>query len=489
MDFEHKNPILCKIVNEWNIEASAESIENYFYIISEFQSIIDGNKPYVLGRKGTGKTAIGSYIESKSDYNFFVDKLSFKNFPFHLLYELEDSKYGNESRFITLWMTLIYLKVCKLLVKNVKIKSKSLDKLKDLYPGYLDDNLENVVQSVSSWDLSANAKINEIVGVGIGLGTKYVKTNIGWSNLVNNLEDVIKNCCDDSKYYITFDELDENYRNITAETNNDNYLPLVTSLFKAIQKIRTNLKGLNVFPIVFLRNDIYNHITDSDKNKWSNSSVVLDWSDDILRKTIAFRIAKADGKKNYNFNKAWNCIIDDDAMLMRSGNDKGKNIESWEFVRDETMMKPRDFIKYLQCCSNTALKNGHYYIKLDDIYKSRLEYSKYLKQEISDELTPILPYLEVVWKTLADICKQIFSTKDFVTAFNTQKMRNLSKYPALKDADPEMILEELFEFSIIGNQNRANQKFAFKYKNIDLYYSSTVKHVIHHGLLKALNIQ
>lgn len=483
------NPILEKIARDWNIEASSERIEDYFYSINEFSCILRGDIPYVLGRKGTGKTAISSFIESKNNYNFFVEKLSFKNFPFNILYQLEDLSYGRESRFVALWMTLIYLKICKLIIKNQSVNNDSLNKLKELYPGFLDEKLENVVKFVTGWKLSAEASIPGVGGVGVSNSKNYSKENAEWSDIVNLLETVIKQSCDSSHYYILFDELDENYREISDKENRENYMPLITSLFKAVQKVKANLKGYNIIPIVFLRNDIYNQISDGDKNKWTDSSVTLEWSDEKLKKTMAFRIAKADGKKDYSFWKAWNSIIDDDALNMPSGRNKKTQIDSWEFLREETMMKPRDIIKYLQCCSRTANKKGHYYIKKDDIYTSRMEYSKYLKQEITDEITPIMPYVEIVWKTLADISKQIFSTKEFVTTFNNQKVRNLCKYPSLEGVDPETVLEELFDFSVIGSQNRANKKFSYKYKNSDLYYSSKVMHVIHRGLLKALNIQ
>ncbi|WP_193051488.1 hypothetical protein [Pseudoalteromonas undina] len=48
------------------------------------------------------------------------------------------------------------------------------------------------------------------------------------------------------------------------------YTELLTSLFKAVQDVRSIFRHSNVFPIVFLRDDIYDILQDPDKGKWTD---------------------------------------------------------------------------------------------------------------------------------------------------------------------------------------------------------------------------
>jgi len=51
--------------------------------------------------------------------------------------------------------------------------------------------------------------------------------------------------------------------------------------------------GARLYPIIFLRDDIYDLIQDSDKNKWGDFRVDLNWDEAKIKKVMAFRISRA----------------------------------------------------------------------------------------------------------------------------------------------------------------------------------------------------
>ena len=53
--------ILKNISSTWHLEAKQEN-EDLFFYIEEVNSIKNGEKCYVIGRKGMGKTAIAEYL-------------------------------------------------------------------------------------------------------------------------------------------------------------------------------------------------------------------------------------------------------------------------------------------------------------------------------------------------------------------------------------------------------------------------------------------
>ena len=77
---------LLEEVAGWKREAKAEDNDRYFWHVSETDRISQGDKYFVIGRKGSGKTAICEYFSRQTAFDVFAEKLSFKNFPFNELY-------------------------------------------------------------------------------------------------------------------------------------------------------------------------------------------------------------------------------------------------------------------------------------------------------------------------------------------------------------------------------------------------------------------
>jgi hypothetical protein len=78
----------------------------------------NGESCYVIGRKGSGKTAIAEYFRNLKGHDVFVRTLSFKNFTFNELYKLEDKGFTRPSQYTTLWKYLIYGAVCSMMAEN-----------------------------------------------------------------------------------------------------------------------------------------------------------------------------------------------------------------------------------------------------------------------------------------------------------------------------------------------------------------------------------
>src|SRR5579864_6636364 len=230
---------LIKEVAEWKLEAKSEDNDRYFFHVKEVSRIENGDKCYVIGRKGSGKTAISEYLGRLLDHNTFSEKLTFKNFPFNELYSLTNRSFTNPNQYITLWKYLIYSSICRLMARNAAIDASVSKKLKELYEA--DESV--LSRRVSRW-VGKEFSLS-IFGLSIKIGghnedkSKYDN----WIERVNVLEDIIKNHIDMSRYFVIFDELDEDYRNIIEQAQYDQYTALVTSLFKAVQDVKAIFKN------------------------------------------------------------------------------------------------------------------------------------------------------------------------------------------------------------------------------------------------------
>ena len=84
---------LIREISSWKREAKSEDTERYFFHVREVDQIKNGEKYFVIGRKGSGKTAICEHLRGLQEEDAFAEKLSFKQFPFNELYGRENRKY------------------------------------------------------------------------------------------------------------------------------------------------------------------------------------------------------------------------------------------------------------------------------------------------------------------------------------------------------------------------------------------------------------
>jgi hypothetical protein len=139
---------LLKEISNWKLEAKHEDNSRYFYHTSEVDEIKKGMKLYVIGRKGTGKTAISEYFRLLSTYDSFSERLSFKHFPFNELYDKQDNKFTRPSQFITIWKFITYMAICKMMSRNGNIDSQARGKLEKLFPS---DPAKPLLKLISRW--------------------------------------------------------------------------------------------------------------------------------------------------------------------------------------------------------------------------------------------------------------------------------------------------------------------------------------------------
>lgn len=474
---------LLEEISEWKLEGKLEDNARYFYHVKEVGRIRQGKRSFVIGRKGCGKTAIAEHLCKISEPNTLAVKLTFKNFPFNELYALKDSGYTGPHQYITLWKFLIYSHVCQLMAENPSIDKKIRDVL---HKTYIENKAPTLPRRINKW-LDREFGV-ELFGVGVNVGAPSQEAERVNSLIdrVATLEDVVLKNIDASTYLIVFDELDEDYRNISDAGQYDQYTALITGLFKAVQDVRSVFaqKNSKLFPIVLLRDDIYDLIQDSDKTKWNDLRVDLDWDFDRIKELLAFRISRAidpTGRTQLSFDQAWSILFYSGGVKV--GTSGRKRIHSFEFIARSTLLRPRDFIQYLKSCCEDQLKNGRSTkITAEIIKKVDKSFSNYFRSELTDEIHGVLPDITTIFDVISQLRKWNFSVKEFLDAYNRQLKRT-----NLKERDSTFILQVLFLFSVIGNHPRVDRE-VFRYLNKEARFNFDEQVVVHRGLFKSLQI-
>lgn len=471
---------LLQEISNWKLEARLEDNDRYFYHHVSFKQLESGDRSYVIGRKGTGKSAIAQYLSRKVSPKTFSRTLTFGHFPFNELYQHSHKSYNAPNQYITLWKYLIYSSAAKLLIKNEAVDGAIRDKLALVYGE--DDIKTTLASQISRWTSSA---FNfSILGTGAG-GTRnrVSEDNVTpWTDRVEILERLLLQHMDDSTYFIVFDELDEDYNRGAYTESEPKYAQLLTSLFKAVLSVRAVFRdhNLRLQPVVFLRDDIYYALQDADKTKWSDLKLDLEWSDVKIKNLLAFRLSRAFSLHSQAspFSHAWSTAFSNGRIQI--GN---RNVDAFRYISEQTHMRPRDYVKYLQVCAEEAIHLGRAHITPEIVKRSAKAFSNYLRSELEDEIHAILPDIKLILDVFSKERKQILSVAEFSSAYQ------VAMKPTNKTSENvEKVLQILFHFSVIGNQPRQMNTQFFKYQNSEARFNFKEKIALHKGLFKALQV-
>ena len=467
-------------ISEWPIEAKDEDTQNYFYHFREVERIEDGRVNYVIGRKGSGKTAIAEYLSAlpTQRHDVFSKKLTFKNFPFNILYKFSDQEYTRPNQYITLWQYVIYSAICSMMAQNEGVASTESVELKKLFKIDLENALAASVKRITGREFGAS-----ILGVGGSIKSDSALETADLSQCNSVLDSYIKRNIDGSTYFIVFDELDEDYRNILQPDRREEYFELLIGLFKAVQNIRQSFRAARyrVSPVIFLRSDIFDLCRDPDKNKWLDRAAMLNWDASQLQKMINFRLARALELNGIEAtpSEAWRRLIK--SREVRQGRRK---LAAFKFLMRPTFNRPRDIISYLRECAKVADNLGETYINSSTIKEADGAHSAYMRREIIDEAHPVLEDISELLGVLAEIRKPILSIDEFRSGYERYMGARGERVDKLSFED---IVRILYHFNVIGNITTGNhQVYAYNSDAKVLNFEQNI--CIHRGLLKSLDM-
>ena len=253
-------------------------LSEYFLRIPEYDKVRTGAAWLVVGRKGTGKTAICEMIhdECLNSSEAFSVLLSFKNAPTSDLFASSDRNFRAPNEYVSIWRFLIALESCKLLLQDESVDSLVRDELE----AFLRSNFGEIdiacLDAVSmlrerSWKVGLTSPIETLPGAELTHNTGVsTHQQIHYGRAAATLLQRLAALRTENRFYLLFDELDEDYRKEPA------YFHLLISLLKASYGVRQELRGcISILPIVVLREDIYSQLDDADLNKLDDVTVRL----------------------------------------------------------------------------------------------------------------------------------------------------------------------------------------------------------------------
>ena len=455
-------------ITDWlpEFKVSAESdrdLMRYFVKTPLLDRVLRGGRWMVIGRKGTGKTAIYEYLRQATPDEldgFKTIALSFKDYPWPIQHLYRESMESEISSYQRSWRYIIIVKCLASLIGTMSLKSKLSADLKQAKAvleklfGKPDPDLLEIVKSKLFRLKSLTLPGAEIDEASLTLGgiefddvaqheelQRQLRSNA--FQLLDYFDSVYRRHAHEAKQLIIIDQLDENWLHGEIEE----YSKLLVNLILCAQNINhaTYYAG-SLKVVVFLRADIYETLRFNDKNKvYQDGAVEIKWDYDSLDAMIAERIQKyAPPVANLDFSERSAAIFE--GKTVRHGATPLKHMLRRSFYR------PRDVIVYLNKIREIHKPVASQLYTSKDLYAAEKTVSSSMYDELIDEWAAQNPDFESYLMAIQNIGYEIFTRDQFV-----EKYRSIKSDAS--EGEINEILRFLFANSIIGQKVSVNWEY------------------------------
>lgn len=484
-------------IKEWlpEFQVSAETdldLQSYFFKLPAIKDIIESRAWLVLGRKGTGKTAIYEHIKNSdknmlNGYNSICLNFSDYPWPAHQLYK--DSMAGELSAYQKSWMYLFYIKATSKLIEIKEAKREALNKELKWAKKYITTIFGNPDPSMTEVLFSKISRLQTVKGpsaslddISLDIGEVSLeeiaensqlkqKLRANAFTLLMHFERVFKNNLGNEKILIVLDQLDENW----LEGQIEEYSKVLINLLNVCRNISSDTAISGKFKVVpFLRNDIYHSLKFNDKNKLlQDSAIVISWNEESLNEMYYERIRKYKPMQ----------------LLLGEEKDKSGKVFEVSFVRQGTppfkyicrrsFFRPRDVIVYFNKIRACHKPNASGLYTSNELYEADREASISIYNEVVDEWSNQFPEIENLLTVLQTIQIETFSYDDF-----SEKCRD--EFNGITDGQIRHHINFLFDNSLIGQKKQGKWEYVSSVSNLKINTQNEFR--THHALKYRLHL-
>lgn len=441
------------------------NLENYFLDQNYWEEIVRDNTFYVIGRKGTGKSAIYSWLKhTASDYGILISNLSFKQFPFEKLLSLNDENFSAPNQYQSIWRHIILSEFAMLIAMDQDAPfDDNFKKLKQYVEYFFGHDLVDLHKKITEQTNKTNFGLQKILkaecedAISKQIFNDYSNVTVANRKLEETVIEYLKTSSTNKyhKYIVQFDQLDDNY-NQCADKNK--HLQCLISLFKTIYDLNQIFRSCNIpaKTIAYLRSDIFYaiHQKDAESARWDdfvyqiNWAIIsrADWNNPGLLQMLNKRIFASHSE--LTTRDPFNYIFDNRYINLK---DMGKPKKIFRYMIDRSFHRPRDLIQFAKKIQIAANKNK----KLDfkTIKDGEREYSLWFLSELENEIGHNFKDIEVLYEFLRLFGKNHFSLSDFKARY--------VKYKKDIGYEPEELIHLLYDSGIVVNLDTRKRPYEF----------------------------
>ncbi|WP_155945565.1 P-loop ATPase, Sll1717 family [Micromonospora sp. CNB394] len=398
-------------------------LQDYFLVTGTVDVAKRGAK-LVIGRKGSGKTALFLYLKQNLDTD--VVDLDLNDYVFGMHQGLVEAGLSAERAYVASWKLLIYSAVFGKIRESMSSSDRGRgdDLLASLGQGDNGGRFRKIVRWLKRLRRVDLPSVLGTGGGGIEIGDKAT-LSMDTIDRLDDLEDLLCKQVEKIPVTVLLDRLDDAWDGTQESLN------LIGGAIRATRDIAIAWQQPTPAPVItFLRTDLWERLSFNDKNKMSQDIIYLDWTRGQLADIVDLRINNSIG---IPVGKGWETVFTTGEMRQRA--------QAQTYIIKRTLGRPRDVVSFATYALKAATTNGHAQIEASDIYEAEKEYSKHMLGELRDEIERHVSDWNSVTNSLKALGKRNFTTGHWLSSCGDN---GIGRDNALR------ALEQLFEASAVG---------------------------------------
>ncbi len=439
-------------------ENEIRALRSYFVRTAQFFEAKRANARMVIGRKGSGKTAIFYSVRDGigNRRTHLVLDLKPEGHQFTKLREFVLSHMSDGYQEHTLAAFWNYILLCELAHKILYTEESwarhdgetflKLQKLSETYAPHSKsgggDFSERLLRKVEQISASYSAKSGALSGTALTralFGTDIRELDDAVADYVQAKESIL----------VLIDNLDKGWP--TRGASSEDVLILRT-LLEATRKLQRQFdnRGVPFHCLVFIRNDIYEHLIEETPDKGKDTAIILDYDDPEFFKQMVLQRIRSNVSITGSFDQVWATIF-----ATHVG-----TYDAFSYMIDRTLMRPRDLLNFLHRAVEVAINRGHDRVLQEDILKAEALYSEDILKSVSFEIRDVFP-------SVRDPLYGFLGCASHMTKDEVIKIFSDSGFPSEKH---DQCLKLLIWFGFLGVQDKDSDKPKYAYEvrhNID----------------------
>jgi hypothetical protein len=438
-------------------ENEMNTLDLYYLKIDQFDRAINGEINLVVGRKGSGKTALFIRLRDRirTDRRNIVLDLKPEGYQLIKIKEdiLEYLSEGARQHLITaFWEYLIYLEIAyKLLEKDQKAHRYN----REIHDAYIE-----LSGAYNAKNFSAEGDFSErLATLSERLAAQYQEkygqkgerrltasevTELVYTHDIKQLRELISNYLHRKEaVWVLFDNLDKGWSTQGVDVIDAIVLRCLVDAGRRIER-EMRKAGHLVHCIVFVRNDVYDHLMRNSPDYGKEMRATLDWSDaDMLREMLRLRLVSglnADLDK-VDFSTVWHELC--------TSHYRGEDTST--YLINRSLMRPRNLLKIFNHCRGFATNFNRQKIEESDIEKGLKSYSADLLDELDRELTDVFP----------EARNLLYYFLDAPGVLTTAQLAVILNGAGIQQEAHEKVTDFLLYYGVLGIQTGDNEYFIF----------------------------
>lgn len=205
-------------------------------------------------------------------------------------------------------------------------------------------------------------------------------------------------------------------------------------------------RGLSFRCILFVRNDVYQHLIERSPDYGKEMRITLDWVDqDLLREMMRLRLVSGieDRIEHSTFTGIFSSIADSHVL----------GEESFQFIIDRSLMRPRNVIKLFNHSRAFAANFNSEKIGARDFIKGMVAYSQDILIQLDRELRDIYP----------DVGDLLYYFMEKPSTLSGNELIEILLESGLGKDSHESIIGLLIYHGIIGMKTDEADRYVFDY--------------------------